>query len=665
MCGLSGLWRSRSDVSPERLADIVRGMTDTLAHRGPDGNDVWVDPRTGCALGHRRLAILDLSAAGHQPMTSVSGRFTLVFNGEIYNHLALREALARAGNAPAWRGHSDTETLLAAFEAWGVIATLQALTGMFAMALWDHDEQTLSLVRDRFGEKPLYYGWTHDGTLVFASELKALRAYPGFDPGVCREALALYLRFNHVPAPRTIHPGLFKLEPGCLLTVSGRVPVCPDSPPRPGQRHGSLGIMRWWSLAEAAETSAARAFQDDAHALGQLSAALTCAVRDQLMADVPVGAFLSGGVDSSLIVAIMQQQSTRPVKTFTIGFEEEDFDESVHARAVASHLGTEHHELRVSSAMARDLLDALPSMYDEPFADSSQLPTHWVCRAARGEVTVALTGDAGDELFAGYNRHLWAPRIWSKVGHWPPSMRQALSQLLGILPMHALNALSGPLGMVHAGDKLQKLSQALASTRTLDDLYLNLLSAWSSPTMLLQDHGDGSRVLEPDFDPGPDCPTLIASDAVAKIMYLDAVSYLPDDILCKVDRAAMAVSLETRVPFLDHRVADLAWRLPARMRIRDGKSKWALRQLLDRHVPRELIERPKAGFAMPLGQWLRGPWRDWAESLLDSARLAREGYLRPAPIRAAWDEHLRGRADHSARLWSVLMFQAWLESRRG
>lgn len=670
MCGLSGVWQiqanNETDYAKAWLLARMEPMTRTLHHRGPDDQGLWADAHAGLALGHARLAIIDLSPAGHQPMSSSAGRFTLVFNGEIYNHLHLRSQLQQEGHAPAWRGHSDTETLLAAFEAWGIEATLRLAVGMFAMALWDRHERTLTLIRDRFGEKPLYFGWAGQGSeraLVFGSELKALRAYSGFPTAVCREALAQYLRFMYVPAPRTIHPGVFKLEPGCLLTVHGAPPSeAPAQPLRPGQSHESLSITRWWSLASVVEAGAQDTIHDEIDAVDQLEAVLRTAVSEQSLADVPLGAFLSGGVDSSTIVALMQTQASRPVKTFTIGFDEAGFDESPYALAVAKHLGTEHHEMRVSARMALDVIPRLPWMYDEPFADSSQIPTHLVCQAARQHVTVALSGDAGDELFGGYNRYFWGPNIWRRVSWLPLPLRRLLSQVLTSLPPGAWNALA--LGRIpQLGQKVHKLAVRLHSVRHLDDLYRSLVSEWSNPADLLQQK-HGAALTEPSSLLDDPLPAVGTESGELRMMYRDSMTYLPDDILCKVDRAAMATSLETRVPFLDHRVAELAWRIPLRHKIRGNQGKWALRQVLYRHVPCELIERPKAGFALPVGQWLRGPLRDWAEDLLGEHRLAVEGYFKPEPVRLLWQQHLRGSHDHTPKLWSVLMFQTWLAGQR-
>jgi asparagine synthase (glutamine-hydrolysing) len=670
MCGFTGfLTSSPGDLGG--LEAIATRMALAIQHRGPDDAGAWADAQAGIAFGHRRLSIVDLSPAGHQPMHSATGRYVLAFNGEIYNHQALRAELQAAGAAPLWRGHSDTETLLAAFAHWGVDATLKKTVGMFAIALWDVRERTLHLARDRFGEKPLYYGWV-DGALVFGSELKALRAYPGFANPVCREALAQYMRFMAVPAPRSIYQGVYKLEPGCLLTVQTTPPTAaPAQPLRPGATHQTLTLHRWWSLADSVQAGAQALFTNESEAVDALDQQLQEAVRLQSLADVPLGAFLSGGVDSSLIVALMQQQAKRdgsgPVQTFTVGFEEAGFDESPHARAVAQHLGTHHTELFVSAAEAQAVIGQLPAMYDEPFADSSQIPTHLVCKAARQKVTVALSGDAGDELFGGYNRYFWGPRIWNRLAWLPYPVRQALGKAIAAVPAGAWDALGVPLnalrpgtqGIARMGDKAHKLAARLQGVHNVDDLYLSLVSEWADPAQVVK--GNGGSLQEPSSLLDDPLPSAGAQAAPLRMMYRDSMTYLPDDILCKVDRAAMATSLETRVPFLDHRVAELAWRMPLHMKIRGNEGKWALRQVLYRHVPRELIERPKAGFAIPVGQWLRGPLRGWADALLDASRLEAEGYFHAGPIRQRWAEHVSGQRDHTHSLWAVLMFQAWQE----
>jgi len=564
--------------------------------------------------------------------------------------------------------------LLACFEQWGIEFTLTNAVGMFAIAVWDVRERKLHLARDRFGEKPLYYGWMGSGVsraFVFGSELKALRAFPGFANPVCRQGLAQYMRFMVVPAPRSIYQGIFKLEPGCVLSITGPPPTeAPEQPLRPPVTYNSLSLRRWWSLADVVSSGMKKPIADENMALELLEQRLCDAVKLQSLADVPLGAFLSGGVDSSTIVALMQQQAKRPVKTFTVGFEEAGFDESPFARAVAQHLGTDHTELFVTSAEAQAVISQLPDIYDEPFADSSQIPTHLVCRTARQLVTVALTGDAGDELFGGYSRYFWGPKIWDKLARLPYPVRQALGAAISAIPSAGWGALSRPLnallhgshGISQAGDKAHKLAARLSGVRNLDDLYLSLVSEWQDPAQVVRGEDGGLAVEPPNWlDDAVPLDVMGEANSPLRMMYRDSMTYLPDDILCKVDRAAMAVSLETRVPFLDHRLAELAWQLPLGMKIRDGQGKWALRQVLYKHVPQELIDRPKAGFGMPIGKWLRGPLRPWAEGLLDQNRLTVEGYFYPAPIRKKWAEHLAGHRDHTASLWAVLMFQAWLQ----
>lgn len=645
MCGLTGILGGDGGA--------VAAMTAALVHRGPDADGVWAEE--GIALGHRRLSILDLSPAGAQPMHSACGRFVIAYNGEIYNHLDLRRDLAAAGAAPEWRGHSDTETLLAGLAHWGLDETLRRTAGMFALALWDRRERRLSLARDRIGEKPLYWGWA-GRALVFGSELKALRRHPDFPREICREALAQYLRFAYVPAPRSIHPGVYKLEPGCILSVDGPPPPAPPHKPlRPGAQHGTLSLRRYWSLDETITHGAADPFATEAEALAEVEAALSGAVARQMVADVPLGAFLSGGIDSSLIVALMQAQSAQPVRSFTIGFENAGFNEAPYAAAVARHLGTHHTELTVTEAETREVIPQLPQMYDEPFADSSQIPTHLVCRAARAEVTVALSGDAGDELFGGYNRYFWGPRIWARLAWMPHPLRRTLGAAISAVPVagwDSLGALAG--GRVrHPGDKAHRLAACLSDVRGIDDLYRSLVTEWAGVELVEGIRGIGTTLLD---DP---LPAGLSDDPAARMMVQDMRTYLPDDILTKVDRAAMAVSLETRVPFLDPAVIAASARLPLGMKIRGGEGKWALRQILTRHVPRELIERPKAGFAIPVGDWLRGPLRDWAEDLLSPEALGRDGLIDPVPVRAAWREHLEDRRDWTHRLWIVLMLQAW------
>ena len=657
MCGIAGLIDTRRRGGAEGLNAAARAMAEALRHRGPDDAGTWCEAEHGLALGHRRLSIIDLSPAGHQPMASHDERYVMSYNGEIYNFLDLRRDL-EAGGA-SFRGHSDTEVLLAAVSAWGLAGALERCNGMFAFALWDRAERTLSLARDRLGEKPLYFGWNR-GAFLFASELKALAAWPGFAPEVDRDALALSLRHNYVPAPYSIYRGIYKLPPATLLRLT---------PDLQGADPGLAALGRrfeaYWSARETAERGVQDPFTgSEAEAIEALDACLRRAVASRMVADVPLGAFLSGGIDSSSVVALMQAQSERPVKTFSIGFHEAGYNEAEHAKAVAQHLGTEHTELYVTPQEAREVIPRLPVLYDEPFADSSQIPTFLVSGLARSTVTVSLSGDGGDELFGGYNRYFWAEAIWRKLGRLPAPARRALAGAIRAAPPRTwqrLFDLAGPvlpgrLRQPRAGEKLHKLARMLG-IHGQEALYMRLVSHWSEPCDVVL----GAR--EP--------PTALSDPAqwarlesyTARMMYLDTVSYLPDDILAKVDRASMAVSLEARVPLLDHRVVELAWRLPLDMKVRGGEGKWILRRVLERYVPRQLFERPKMGFGVPIDDWLRGPLRDWAEALLDEGRLRREGFFEPAPIRRLWQEHLAGRSDWHYDLWNVLIFQAWQEAQ--
>lgn len=657
MCGLTGIL-TNGDRTAHRLQDLTQKMTDALVHRGPDAEGIWAEE--GVALGHRRLSILDLSPAGAQPMQSNCGRYVVAFNGEIYNHLDMRRDLTSAGAAPDWRGHSDTETLLAGIVHWGLDETLRRTAGMFAIALWDRSDRRLSLARDRIGEKPLYWGWA-GRDLVFGSELKALRQHPEFPRDVCRQAVAQYLRFAYVPAPRSINPGIYKLEPGCILTVDGTAPqVPPKEPIRPGKSYGSLSIRPYWSLNEMIERGARSQFGTEAEALVTVDQAMRRAVSRQMISDVPLGAFLSGGIDSSLIVALMQAQSSRPVRTFTVGFENDAFNEAPFAAAVARYLGTDHSELTVTENDAREVIPLLPEMYDEPFADSSQIPTHLVCKAARTSVTVAVSGDAGDELFGGYNRYFWGPRIWKRVDWMPHPLRHGLGRTIGAVPVAVWDRIGKLTGgkLVRPGDKAHRLAARLRDVSTMDDLYRSLVSEWPGEQLVTDVNGMAQTLLDDSL------PQVLAHNAAEWMMAQDMRSYLPDDILCKVDRAAMAVGLETRVPFLDPDVLTASARLPSHMKIRNGQGKWVLRQILDQHVPRELIERPKAGFGIPVGDWLRGPLRGWAEDLLSEENIQRDGLIDALPVRQAWAEHLSGHRDWTHRLWIILMLMAWRSSQK-
>jgi asparagine synthase (glutamine-hydrolysing) len=657
MCGLTGFFEYHNASTFERTPVLV-AMGARISSRGPDSAGIWHDPLTGIGLSHRRLAVVDLSPAGAQPMHSANGRFVIAFNGEIYNHFNIRRELERAHLAPVWRGHSDTETLLAAVQAWGTEAALKKMIGMLAFALWDKQALTLTLARDRLGEKPLYYGWQGLGdsrTFLFGSELKALKAHPAFAAGIDRGALCLFLRHNYIPAPYSIYQGIAKLEPGSLLTVT-------LAQPEPK-------ICKYWDAVDVARAGVAKPFAGTAdQAVDALEVLAKDAVRQQMMADVPLGAFLSGGVDSSTVVALMQTQSTRPVKTFTIGFNEEGYNEAIHAKAVAKHLGTDHTELYATPAQAMDVIPRLPGLYCEPFADSSQIPTFLVSQLARQQVTVSLSGDGGDELFAGYNRYQLTAQLWRKLSWLPASLRDSAARGIKAVPPSAWTRAAAWLpgarrhpALAGLGDKLHKAAGVLAS-RSVDELYLGLVSQMQMPSGWVKGVG-GALAEEPPTKLTGNRPALDGLNDVERMMAMDAVTYLTDDILCKVDRAGMGVSLEGRVPFLDHRVFEFAWSLPLDYKLRDGQTKWPLRQVLYRHVPKELIERPKMGFGIPLHDWLRGPLKGWVEELIDAGRLEKEGYFYSAPVRAMWAEHLSGKRNWAHHLWSVLMFQAWLEQQ--
>jgi asparagine synthase (glutamine-hydrolysing) len=660
VCGIAGFFDASRKHGSD-LTGLLHRMTDPIAHRGPDDRGAWVDADAGMALGHRRLSILDLSPQGHQPMASASGRYLIAFNGEIYNYRALRAELevpsagepgsARGVGGCSWRGHSDTEVMLAAFERWGVDETLQRLNGMFAFALWDRRERVLHLARDRFGEKPLYFGWM-GGAFVFGSELKALKGHPAWQGEIDRGAVALYMRHFNVPAPYSIYRGIQKLMPAHVLSI----PLGNGERTTPASRP-------YWSARDVAEAGIRQPFAgSDSDAVESLDSLLRDAVGLRMEADVPLGAFLSGGIDSSTIVAFMQAQSARPVRTFSIGFFEQRYNEAEHAKAVAKHLGTEHTELYVTPAEALAVIPLLPTMYDEPFADSSQVPTFLVSKMTRQYVTVALSGDAGDELFGGYNRYFWGRDVWRRMGWMPAAARASLARVLTAIPAQGWDRIFAALAPLLPrrlrvplpGDKLQKLSEILACSSP-ESLYRRLVSHWEPDSVVLGASEPATALTDPNR-------WADISDFTQRMMYLDLVSYLPDDILAKVDRASMAVSLEGRVPFLDHRVAEFAWTLPLDMKIRGGRGKWILREVLHRYVPRALFERSKMGFGVPIDSWLRGPLREWAETLLDESRLRQEGFFDVAAVREKWNDHQSGNRNWSYHLWDVLMFQAWLEA---
>jgi asparagine synthase (glutamine-hydrolysing) len=651
MCGITGFLDTRRDNTTAELDARVTRMSDAIIHRGPDDNGSWVDAATGVALGFRRLAIVDLTPTGHQPMISNSGRYVMVFNGEIYNYAEIRNQLITSGIT--FRGTSDSEVMVEAIDSWGLITSVKRFNGQFAFALWDRKDRMLHLVRDRVGVKPLYYGW-FGKALLFGSELKSLRANSDFRGEINRDALTLFMRHNYIPAPYSIYQNVYKQVPGTILTF-------------PMDRPGLLPEPEvFWSSRETVEAGLANPFPGtDDEAVEQLDSLLHESVRLRMMADVPLGAFLSGGVDSSTIVALMQSESSQPVKTFTIGFKEDDYNEAEHARKVAAHLKTDHTELIVTPQEAQAVIPKISALYDEPFSDSSQIPTYLVSEMTRKHVTVSLSGDGGDELFAGYNRYFWGRDIWSRIGWMGSGLRGAMAGGMRVLSPQSWDSvfrrlkpiLPNELRVPSAGEKMQKLSDVVA-VDSEQSLYRHLVSHWKHPEEIVL---GGKEPVTPltDSKNWPRIP-----DFTRWMMYMDQITYLPDDILAKVDRASMGVSLEARVPFLDdHRVIEFAWRLPMSMKIRNGQGKWILRQVLDKYVPKELIERPKMGFGIPMDSWLRGPLREWAEDLLDETRMREEGYINPIPVQKYWNDHISGRHNYQYYLWDVLVFQDWLRAQ--
>ncbi len=612
-------------------------MSNQLVHRGPDDSGDWIDTGPGVGLGFRRLSIVDISTSGHQPMQSACGRYVIAFNGEIYNHKDIRAEIDKERPHP-WRGTSDTEVMLAAIALWGFAEALDKFTGMFAFALWDREARLLHLARDRMGEKPLYYGWSN-GVFLFGSELKALKAFPGWNGELDRDSLALYLRFCYVPAPYSIYKGIKKLSPGTTVTVSS------------GLRAGEMPEpATYWSLREKVNRGLAEQLRlSDEDAATELERVLLDTVSEQMVADVPLGAFLSGGIDSSLIVSLMQAKSSRPVNTYTIGFNEPGYNEAHYAKEVANHLGTSHTELYVSPAQAIEVIPRLPHIYDEPFSDSSQIPTFLVSQLARQHVTVSLSGDGGDESFGGYRRYILGRKIWNLLRLVPHPARRAM---VAAMKSGAFTSLSRQVLPIALRDTLNKIADK-ADPVDADELYYWLVSNSKSPSAVLKSGN------EPETTLSSEMAQPINDDFMVRMMYLDSISYLPDDIMVKVDRASMAVSLEARAPYLDRRVVEMAWRLPQSMKVRNGTSKWLLRKILYKYVPRELIERPKMGFGVPIGEWMRGPLRSWVEDLLDKDTMRKDGIFREELIHEKWEEHLSRKRNWEHYLWNILMFQAW------
>jgi asparagine synthase (glutamine-hydrolysing) len=648
VCGIAGLLR-RAGGNSAAIDDYVMRMTAALAHRGPDAHDIWTDAEAGVSFGHRRLSVLDLTRAGAQPMHSDCGRFTVTFNGEIYNHLDIRSELEAAGAAPNWRGHSDTETLLYAIRAWGLERALQEFNGMFALAIWDAQQRTLTLCRDRFGEKPLFYGWV-GADLVFASELKAFAVHPHWNKLVDRAALTSFVRYGYVPGSRTIWQGIKKLNPGCSVTFDHESE--PGHLPQP---------EAYWSMRQQVIAGQGDRLTDPTAAAAELERLLSRAVQRQLLSDVPVGAFLSGGIDSSTIVALMQKQSVRPIRTFSIGFAASAFNEAVHARGVARHLATDHTELIVAPSDARDVIPKLAEMYDEPFGDSSQIPTHLVAALARQNVTVVLSGDAGDELFGGYNRHVWGARLYARLGSLPGPAKRMLSALIEVFTPEPANGvgrlvggfLPGRYRIPRVGDQLAKIGR-LIGARNPEHVYELLSSIDDDPTRTVRGGTESESWFNEQMG-----GIIEPLDPLDRMTLSDALSYLTDDVLQKVDRAAMSVSLETRLPFLDRDVVEFSCHLPSDMKVRNGKGKWLVRQVLDRFVPKNLIDRPKIGFGIPLDDWLRGPLKSWGSELLAPERLKRQQWFDPHRIEMTWAEHQSGRRNHGHFLWNILMAQTW------
>jgi len=628
MCGLTGFLNSPTSLTDKDARSTLKRMTDSIIYRGPDSEGFWYDLNDKIALGHRRLAILDLTESGHQPMLSDDDRYVMAFNGEIYNHLEIRQEIESSIPTIIWKGHSDTETLLKAIQVFGWEKTLQKLVGMFAIALWDQQQKELTLARDRMGEKPLYWGWSGE-TLLFGSELKSLKAHPAFNGEINRDALALLLRYNYIPAPYSIYGGIEKLLPGHFVKI------------KIGQTREDVSPVSYWGLKETVKKGISAPFiGSDAEAIDLLEHTIKQSLVGQMAADVPLGAFLSGGVDSSTIVALMQAESKQPIKTFAIGFDEPGYNEAEYAKAVAEHLGTEHTEFYVTAKDALEVVPLLSSIFCEPFADSSQIPTYLVSKMAKQHVTVALSGDAGDELFGGYNTYQLLPKIWKIISPLPTPVRKLATKLLSGLPMP---------------EKLLKLVEVLPVDNRAE-FYNLVISHWKNSEQLVI----GAKKVPTALTDKSQWSNVDSFEEW--MMSIDAQQYMVDDILVKVDRAAMANSLEVRVPMLDHRVVELAWQLPIDMKIRDKSGKWVLREVLYKYVPKELIERPKKGFSIPLAQWLRGPLREWAEPLLAEKRLIEEGYFYSDKIRQAWEEHLQSKKDNSSKLWSVLMFQSWLDN---
>ena len=645
MCGITGFVAKVSDMQ-----STIDSMRLTLSHRGPDSSGSWIDESYGIALGHQRLAIQDLSSAGNQPMQSSSKELTLIFNGEIYNHFEIREKLQNINKTKInWNGHSDTETILKAFEILGIEETLKLAKGMFALCLWDSKEETITLARDRMGEKPLYYGYVNNN-LVFASELKSIMQFNDFNNEICKKALVKYFKYNYIPSPHCIFKDLFKLEPGKFIQFKVSKNYFSFSKP---------SIKSYWMLNDIFRKGEVEPFKDIKLADTAVEDSLTCSIKSQLISDVPLGTFLSGGIDSTLITALLQSFSDTPVKTFTIGFKDRNYDESIYAKDIANYLGTDHTEMILNEQEAIQVIERLPKIYDEPFADSSQIPTVLVSEIAKSEVTVALSGDGGDELFGGYNRYTHVPTIWNIISTIPFPLRKLIGKVLSSINIRTLDFFGEKLlffkPIPKFGSKVHKIAEKLKKINTLGEFSMSLATIWQDPCKLVKDMETHN---ENDFDELSSSFQFINSET-KRMMAVDSLTYLPDDILCKVDRAAMSISLETRVPFLDPDVISVASRLPIKFNISNRKGKLPLRNILKKYVPQNLTERSKSGFAIPIGEWLRGPLKEWAEDLIRKDLIEEQGLLRYEPIKKVWDEHLSGKYDWTPKIWGVLMFQAW------
>jgi asparagine synthase (glutamine-hydrolysing) len=646
LCGITGFLNLNS-FNQETATPILKEMTNLLTHRGPDSSGYWLRDQPMIALGHRRLSILDLSAAGHQPMASACGRYILAYNGEIYNHLEIRKILEKKNPGIKWTGFSDTETLLKLIEVYGPEKAVSKLTGMFAFGVWDKKNNQLFLARDRMGEKPLYFGWVNN-SFVFASELKAIKAYPGFKNPINSMALAKFMQLKYVPAPSSIYENIYKLEPGKFINISLHNFQTQEIVSKP-----------YWTLDDEIKNGKEKLLARSQNTLEQFHSLLSSSIHSQMISDVPLGAFLSGGIDSSLIVSLMQELSLQPIKTFTIGFNEDEFNEANYAKKVAAHIGTDHHELVVTPELAMDCIPLLPNIYDEPFADSSQIPTYLVSRFAKNHVSVVLSGDGGDELFAGYNRYLWAPQIWQKISKAPNFIQNILINFGSRLSPSQWNSLLKYIDVDQPGEKIYKVCNALKNSESFNHFFLNLIAEKNPYENLLINSSSTQNL----FLDSPLLDNNLNLSNLENMMRIDSLNYLPDDILCKVDRAAMSVGLEARVPFLDKDLVSFAWRLSSENKIYNGQGKYLPRQLLSQYVPNHLIERPKTGFGVPIGSWLRGPLRGWAEELLNFNNVKNSGHFNPMIVNQLMDEHVSGKKDWSSCLWSILMFQSWLESQ--